>query len=110
MDTYISQTCGLLQDHMQTSPVPSHTSFLSTPQVDRQAQFIQGYRVLYRLRGGAWLAQDVQAPAERSAVLEELHKGQEYELKIRPYFDEFQGMDSEVLTVHMPEEGQCCLA
>lgn len=74
-------------------------------QVDRQAQFIQGYRVMYRPKNSAWLVQDVKSPTERSTVLVELHKGQEYELKIRPYFDEFQGMDSEVLLVRTPEEG-----
>ncbi|XP_067419291.1 roundabout homolog 3 [Emydura macquarii macquarii] len=72
--------------------------------VNRQAQFLQGYRVMYRPRGGAWLAQDVQAPAQRSTVLLELRKGQEYEIKLRPYFDEFQGTDSEVLAVRTPEE------
>ncbi|XP_074832776.1 roundabout homolog 3 isoform X4 [Carettochelys insculpta] len=72
-------------------------------QVSRQAQFLQGYRVLYRLRGGAWQVQDVPAAAQQSTVLRELRPGREYELKLRPYFDEFQGPDSEVLAVRMPE-------
>ncbi|XP_019345707.2 roundabout homolog 3 isoform X4 [Alligator mississippiensis] len=100
----VQRELGEVVVQLQEPIILTSTTIQVTWTVDRQAQFIQGYRVLYRLRGGAWLAQDVQAPAERSAVLEELHKGQEYELKIRPYFDEFQGMDSEVLTVHMPEE------
>lgn len=62
---------------------------------------------MYRPKGSAWLVQDVKPPAERSTVLVDLHKGQEYEVKIRPYFDEFQGMDSEVLLVRTPEEGIC---
>lgn len=74
-------------------------------QVDRQAQFIQGYRVMYRPKNSAWLMQDVKSPAERNTILVDLRKGQEYEVKIRPYFDEFQGMDSEVLLVRTPEEG-----
>eukprot|EP00062_Callorhinchus_milii_P011231 gi/632957169/ref/XP_007894326.1/ PREDICTED: roundabout homolog 2-like [Callorhinchus milii] len=72
--------------------------------VDRQAQFIQGYRVMYRTASSAWLVQDVRAPTERSTVLLNLKRGTEYEIKIRPYFDEFQGMDSEAVFVRTPEE------
>lgn len=75
-------------------------------QVDRQSQYIQGYRLLYRPRGSAWLLQDVKAAPERSSVLTDLRKGTEYEVKIRPYFNEFQGMDSDVLLVRTPEEGE----
>ncbi|XP_073459336.1 roundabout homolog 3 isoform X3 [Aquarana catesbeiana] len=72
--------------------------------VDRQAQFIQGYRVMYRPKSSVWVVQDVKSPTERSAVLVDLKRGTEYEIKIRPYFDEFQGMDSDVLLVRTPEE------
>uniref|UniRef100_A0A8C8FYE8 Roundabout, axon guidance receptor, homolog 3 (Drosophila) n=1 Tax=Oncorhynchus tshawytscha TaxID=74940 RepID=A0A8C8FYE8_ONCTS len=72
--------------------------------VDRQSQYIQGYRILYRPRGGTWQLQDVKAPSERLAVVADLLKGTEYEIKIRPYFDEFQGMDSRLLLVRTPEE------
>uniref|UniRef100_A0A8B9K6F5 Roundabout, axon guidance receptor, homolog 3 (Drosophila) n=1 Tax=Astyanax mexicanus TaxID=7994 RepID=A0A8B9K6F5_ASTMX len=72
--------------------------------VDRQSQYIQGYRLLYRPVGGSWLQQDVKAAPERSAVLSNLLKGTEYEVKIRPYFNEFQGMDSRLLTLRTPEE------
>lgn len=85
--------------------ISKHSMLHLLTQVDRQAQFIQGYRVMYRPKSSAWLVQDVKSPAERSTVLIDLRKGQEYEIKIRPYFDEFQGMDSEVLLVHTPEEG-----
>uniref|UniRef100_A0A8C7C732 Roundabout, axon guidance receptor, homolog 3 (Drosophila) n=1 Tax=Oncorhynchus kisutch TaxID=8019 RepID=A0A8C7C732_ONCKI len=68
-------------------------------EVDRQSQYIQGYRILYRPRGGTWQLQDVKAPSERLAVVADLLKGTEYEIKIRPYFDEFQGMDSRLLLV-----------
>ena len=50
--------------------------------------------------------QDVKAAPERSAVLTDLLKGTEYEIKVRPYFNEFQGMDSRVVVVHTPEEGK----
>ncbi|XP_036392033.1 roundabout homolog 3 isoform X2 [Megalops cyprinoides] len=72
--------------------------------VDRQSQYIQGYRVLYRPAGGAWLVQDVKAAPERSTVISDLRKGTEYEIKIRPYFNELQGMDSPMLLVRTPEE------
>uniref|UniRef100_A0A8C1Q187 Roundabout, axon guidance receptor, homolog 3 (Drosophila) n=1 Tax=Cyprinus carpio TaxID=7962 RepID=A0A8C1Q187_CYPCA len=72
--------------------------------VDRQSQYIQGYRLLYRPVGGSWSQQEVKAATERSAVIANLLKGTEYEIKIRPYFNEFQGMDSRPLTFRTPEE------
>uniref|UniRef100_A0A3Q3IRI8 Roundabout, axon guidance receptor, homolog 3 (Drosophila) n=1 Tax=Monopterus albus TaxID=43700 RepID=A0A3Q3IRI8_MONAL len=72
--------------------------------VDRQSQYIQGYRLFYRPSGGTWLLQDINSSSERSTVLTSLLKGTEYELKIRPYFDEFQGKDSRTLLVRTPEE------
>ncbi|XP_053307991.1 roundabout homolog 3 [Spea bombifrons] len=72
--------------------------------VDRPAQFIQGYRVMYRPKSSVWVVQDVKSPSERRVILVDLKKGTEYEIKIRPYFDEFQGMDSEALAVRTPEE------
>lgn len=50
--------------------------------------------------------QDVKAAPERSAVIADLRRGTEYELKIRPYFDEFQGMDSRLMLARTPEEGE----
>lgn len=82
------------------------TAFICiTIKVDRQSQFIQGYRLFYRPSGGSWLLHDINSPSERSTVLTNLLKGTEYELKIRPYFDEFQGKDSRTLLVRTPEEG-----
>ncbi|XP_049891258.1 roundabout homolog 3 isoform X2 [Epinephelus moara] len=72
--------------------------------VDRQSQYVQGYRLFYRPSGGNWLLQDINSPSERSTVLTSLLKGTEYEIKIRPYFDEFQGKDSRTLLVRTPEE------
>lgn len=78
--------------------------------MDRQSQFIQGYRVLYRQSSGLpspgpWLTQDVKVPSERGVVLAALKKGIVYEIKARPYFNEFQGMDSESRTARTTEEG-----
>ncbi|XP_062982834.1 roundabout homolog 2 isoform X4 [Elgaria multicarinata webbii] len=77
--------------------------------VDRQSQFIQGYRVIYRQTSGlpspsAWQTQEVKVPIERSAVLVNLKKGVTYEIKVRPYFNEFQGMDSESKSARTTEE------
>ncbi|XP_054126484.1 roundabout homolog 2 isoform X3 [Melozone crissalis] len=77
--------------------------------VDRQSQFIQGYRVLYRQTSGlpapaTWQNLEVKVPTERSAVLVSLKKGVTYEIKVRPYFNEFQGMDSESKSARTTEE------
>ncbi|TRZ18555.1 hypothetical protein HGM15179_008559 [Zosterops borbonicus] len=77
--------------------------------VDRQSQFIQGYRVLYRQTSGLptpapWQSLEVKVPTERSAVLVSLKKGVTYEIKVRPYFNEFQGMDSESKSARTTEE------
>ncbi|XP_070700111.1 roundabout homolog 3 [Pempheris klunzingeri] len=72
--------------------------------VDRQSQYVQGYRLFFRPIGGTWLLQDINSPSERSTILTSLLKGTEYEIKIRPYFDEFQGKDSRTLLVRTPEE------
>jgi roundabout axon guidance receptor 2 len=84
---------------------------MSLSQVDRQSQFIQGYRVLYRQTSGMfspgpWQTQDVKVPSERSVVLSNLKKGIVYEIKVRPYFNEFQGMDSESRSARTTEEGK----
>ncbi|XP_048350528.1 roundabout homolog 2 isoform X6 [Sphaerodactylus townsendi] len=77
--------------------------------VDRQSQFIQGYRVIYRQTSGlpvptAWQTLEVKVPTERNAVLVNLKKGVTYEIKVRPYFNEFQGMDSEAKSARTTEE------
>lgn len=85
--------------------VSSHRLYCSLLKVDRQSQYVQGYRLFYRPSGASWLLQDIHSPSERSTVLTSLLKGTEYEIKIRPYFDEFQGKDSRTLLVRTPEEG-----
>lgn len=52
-----------------------------------------------------WQNLDVKVPTERSAVLVGLKKGVTYEIKVRPYFNEFQGMDSESKSARTTEEG-----
>lgn len=52
------------------------------------------------------MVQDIKAASKHAAVLSELHRGKEYELKLRPYFKEFQGSDSELVVFRTPEEGK----
>uniref|UniRef100_A0A8C6L9X7 Roundabout, axon guidance receptor, homolog 3 (Drosophila) n=1 Tax=Nothobranchius furzeri TaxID=105023 RepID=A0A8C6L9X7_NOTFU len=93
----------LLQD-----PVVLTSAFIQVSwTVDRQSPYVQGYRLFYRPSGGTWLLQDINSPSERSSILTSLRRGTEYELKICPYFDEFQGRDSHTLLVRIPEEVIC---
>ncbi|XP_053312857.1 roundabout homolog 2 isoform X1 [Spea bombifrons] len=85
------------------------TTIQVTWTVDRQSQFIQGYRVMYRQTSGpqtpsVWQNLEVKVPAERTAVIANLKKGVAYEIKVRPYFNEFQGMDSEPKSARTTEE------
>ncbi|XP_053759176.1 roundabout homolog 2 isoform X10 [Panthera pardus] len=94
---------------LHTPVVLTPTTVQVTWTVDRQPQFIQGYRVMYRQTSGlqatsAWQNLDAKVPTERSAVLVNLKKGVTYEIKVRPYFNEFQGMDSESKIVRTTEE------
>ncbi|MGH0146160.1 UNVERIFIED_CONTAM: hypothetical protein FKN15_055317 [Acipenser sinensis] len=100
----VQRELGEVVVQLQEPVVLTASTVQLTWTVDRQSQYIQGYRLLYRPRGSAWLLQDVKAAPERSSVLTDLRKGTEYEVKIRPYFNEFQGMDSDVLLVRTPEE------
>ncbi|KAI1903450.1 hypothetical protein AGOR_G00027320 [Albula goreensis] len=89
--------------------VLSPTTVQVTWTVDHQSQFIQGYRVLYRQTSGlpapgSWQSQDLRVPSERSMVISALKKGVVYEIKVRPYFNEFQGVDSESVTARTTED------
>lgn len=80
-------------------------------QVEKPSQFIQGYRVLYRQTSGLpspgpWQIQDLKVASERDITLSGLKKGIVYEIKVRPYFNEFQGADSESMTARTMEEGE----
>lgn len=81
------------------------------PQVENPSQFIQGYRVLFRQTSGLpspgpWQIQDLKVASERDVTLSDLKKGIVYEIKVRPYFNEFQGADSESMTARTMEEGK----
>ncbi|XP_034024265.1 roundabout homolog 2 isoform X8 [Thalassophryne amazonica] len=106
---HVQKELGEVIVRLHNPVVLSPTSIQVTWTVDRQSQFIQGYRVLFRQTSGLpspgpWQAQEVKVPSERSVVLSGLKKGIVYEIKVRPYFNEFQGMDSESKTGRTNEE------
>uniref|UniRef100_A0A3Q2NRB7 Roundabout, axon guidance receptor, homolog 2 (Drosophila) n=1 Tax=Fundulus heteroclitus TaxID=8078 RepID=A0A3Q2NRB7_FUNHE len=106
---HVQKELGEVIVRLHNPVVLSPTTIQVTWTVDRQSQFIQGYRVLYRQTSGLpspgpWQTQDVKVPSERSVVLSSLRKGIVYEIKVRPYFNEFQGMDSESKTARTTEE------
>ncbi|XP_074534938.1 roundabout homolog 2 isoform X10 [Halichoeres trimaculatus] len=106
---HVQKELGEVIVRLHNPVVLSPTTIQVTWTVDRQSQFIQGYRVLYRQTSGLpapgpWQTQDVKVPSERSVVLSALKKGIVYEIKVRPYFNEFQGMDSESRTSRTTEE------
>ncbi|NXY18328.1 ROBO2 protein, partial [Atrichornis clamosus] len=100
----VKQELAQVAVHLQEPVVlPLGTVRLSWT-VERQAPFLQGYRVLYRRRGGRWEeARAVWAPGERGALLTELRRGQDYEVKVRPYFHHLHGPDSAVRALRTPE-------
>ncbi|XP_066556052.1 roundabout homolog 2 isoform X7 [Amia ocellicauda] len=106
---HVQKELGEVIIRLHNPVVLSPTTIQVTWTVDRQSQFIQGYRVLYRQTSGlpspsSWQSQDVKVPTERSIVLSSLKKGIIYEIKVRPYFNEFQGMDSESKSARTTEE------
>ncbi|XP_071351828.1 roundabout homolog 2 isoform X13 [Trachinotus anak] len=106
---HVQKELGEVIVRLHNPVVLSPTTIQVTWMVDRQSQFIQGYRVLYRQSSGLpspgpWQTQDVKVPSERSVILSALKKGIVYEIKVRPYFNEFQGMDSESRTARTTEE------
>ncbi|XP_055735667.1 roundabout homolog 2-like isoform X6 [Salvelinus fontinalis] len=106
---HVQKELGEVIVRLHNPVVLSPTTIQVTWTVDRQCQFIQGYRVLYRQTSGLfspgpWQTQDVKIPSERSVVLSNLKKGIIYEIKVRPYFNEFQGMDSESRSARTTEE------
>ncbi|XP_068126600.1 roundabout homolog 1 isoform X5 [Hyperolius riggenbachi] len=95
--------------HLHNPTILSSSSIEVHWTVDQQSQYVQGYKILYRPspenRGeSAWSIFEVRTPAKNSAVIPELKKGVNYEIKARPFFNEFQGTDSEVRFAKTLEE------
>uniref|UniRef100_A0A1A8JH97 Roundabout, axon guidance receptor, homolog 2 n=1 Tax=Nothobranchius kuhntae TaxID=321403 RepID=A0A1A8JH97_NOTKU len=105
----VQKELGDVVVNMHNPVVLSSTSVQVTWTVENPSQFIQGYRVLYRQTSGLpspgpWQLQDVRIALERDVTLSGLKKGIVYEIKVRPYFNEFQGADSESMTARTMEE------
>uniref|UniRef100_A0A3B3T0R9 Roundabout guidance receptor 1 n=1 Tax=Paramormyrops kingsleyae TaxID=1676925 RepID=A0A3B3T0R9_9TELE len=96
--------------HLHNPTVLSSSSVRVQWTVEQQSHYVQGYKVMYRpftdagQTRGQWGVLEVRSPAEDAAVVPQLRKGATYELKVRPFFDEFQGPDSEVKVAHTLEE------
>ncbi|TNN72998.1 Roundabout 1 [Liparis tanakae] len=87
--------------HLHNPTILSSSSIRVQWTVEQQSQYIQGYKVMYRpspegQQRSEWAVFEVRTPGEDSAVVPQLRKGVAYEFKIRPFFNEFQGTDSDV--------------
>lgn len=60
------------------------------------------------LQRSDWAVFEVRTPGEDSAVVPQLRKGVTYEFKVHPFFNEFQGTDSDVKIGKTLEEGGGC--
>uniref|UniRef100_H3C1P5 Roundabout guidance receptor 2 n=1 Tax=Tetraodon nigroviridis TaxID=99883 RepID=H3C1P5_TETNG len=105
----VQKELGDVVVNMHNPVVLSSTSVQVTWTVENPSQFIQGYRVLFRQTSGLpspgpWQIQDLKVASERNITLSGLKKGIVYEIKVRPYFNEFQGADSESMTALTMEE------
>uniref|UniRef100_A0A3B5ANN0 Roundabout guidance receptor 3 n=1 Tax=Stegastes partitus TaxID=144197 RepID=A0A3B5ANN0_9TELE len=100
----VQRELGEVSVYLQKPVVLSPTSARISWTVARQSRYVQGYRVFYRTIGNSWLVQDVEATSDYSSILVDLHSNTEYEVKIRPYFNELQGHDSLMVLLRTPEE------
>uniref|UniRef100_A0A3P9BY80 Roundabout guidance receptor 1 n=1 Tax=Maylandia zebra TaxID=106582 RepID=A0A3P9BY80_9CICH len=85
--------------HLRTPTVLSSSAVRVQWTVEQQSPYIQGYK----FSTGRLLSM-LRAPLEDGVVISQLKKGSIYEFKVRPFFDEFQGTDSEVKVVRTLEE------
>uniref|UniRef100_UPI0009B373AC roundabout homolog 2 n=1 Tax=Monopterus albus TaxID=43700 RepID=UPI0009B373AC len=100
----VQRELGEVSIYLQKPVVLSPTSARISWTVARQSQYVQGYRIFYRTIGSSWLVQDVEDTSDHSIILVDLRSSTEYEVKIRPYFNELQGHDSLMVLLRTPEE------
>uniref|UniRef100_A0A8B9GQY9 Roundabout guidance receptor 1 n=1 Tax=Astyanax mexicanus TaxID=7994 RepID=A0A8B9GQY9_ASTMX len=106
----IQKELGDVVVHLHNPTILSSSSVRVQWTVEQQSQYIQGYKVMYRPSSdsgeprGQWGVFEVRTPGEDGAVVPQLKKGVTYEFKVRPFFDEFQGVDSEVKVARTLEE------
>uniref|UniRef100_A0A673B9U9 Roundabout guidance receptor 1 n=1 Tax=Sphaeramia orbicularis TaxID=375764 RepID=A0A673B9U9_9TELE len=107
---HIQRELGDVVIHLHTPAVLSSTAVRLQWMVEQQSLYIQGYKVLYRASAdhgqpeAQWSVLEVRAPQEDGVVISQLKRGSIYEFKVRPFFDEFQGADSDVKVVRTLEE------
>lgn len=108
---HIQRELGDVVIHLHTPTVLSSTSVRLQWMVEQPSLYIQGYKVLYRPSAdhgqpdSQWSVLEVRAPQEDGVVISQLKKASIYEFKVRPFFDEFQGADSDVKVVKTFQEG-----
>ncbi|XP_028274974.1 roundabout homolog 2 [Parambassis ranga] len=100
----VQRELGEVSVYLQKPVLLSPSSARISWTVARQSRYVQGYRIFYRTIGSSWLVQDVEATSEYSSMITDLHGSMEYEVKIRPYFNELQGHDSLMVLLRTPEE------
>uniref|UniRef100_A0A7N6A6U8 Roundabout, axon guidance receptor, homolog 1 (Drosophila) n=1 Tax=Anabas testudineus TaxID=64144 RepID=A0A7N6A6U8_ANATE len=107
---HIQRELGDVVIHLKTPSVLSSSAVRVQWSVEQQSPYIQGYKVLYRASAehgqheGQWSVLEVWTLQEDGVVIGQLKRGSIYEFKVRPFFDEFQGADSEVKVVRTLEE------
>uniref|UniRef100_A0A8C1SGJ5 Roundabout, axon guidance receptor, homolog 1 (Drosophila) n=1 Tax=Cyprinus carpio TaxID=7962 RepID=A0A8C1SGJ5_CYPCA len=106
----IQRELGDVVIHLHNPTILSSSSVRVQWTVEQQSQYIQGYKVMYRPSPeGAqqwveWAMFEVRTLGENSAVVTQLKKGVTYEFKVRPFFNEFQGTDSDIKVARTLEE------
>lgn len=106
----IQRELGDVLIHLHKPTMLSSSSVQLQWTVEKRSQYIQGYQVLYRAvpEGGAagvqWTVFSVHSPWKDSSAIEQLKNGVLYEFKVRPFFNEFQGMESDVETARTLDE------
>ncbi|XP_014070696.2 roundabout homolog 1 [Salmo salar] len=105
----IQRELGEVVIHLHNPTILSSSSVRVQWTVEQQSQYIQGYKVMYRTspeghQRSDWTVFEVRTPGEDSTVVPQLRKGVTYEFKVRPFFNEFQGTDSEVKIAKTLEE------
>ncbi|XP_040006242.1 roundabout homolog 1-like isoform X4 [Xiphias gladius] len=107
---HIQRELGDVMIHLHTPTVLSSSAVRLQWMVEHQSPYVQGYKVLYRASAEhgqpeeQWSILEVRTSREDGVVIGQLKRGSIYEFKVRPFFDEFQGADSEVKVVRTLEE------
>ncbi|XP_051871183.1 roundabout homolog 1 isoform X3 [Pristis pectinata] len=106
----VQRELGEVVVHLHNPIILSSSSIQLHWTVDQPSQYIQGYRILYRPSSpenrpeSNWSTFEVRSATDRSAVVPKLRKGVGYDVKVRPFFNEFQGADSDVKYAKTLEE------